>query len=70
MLMIKFLAIALTALAVIAPAAHLFELSKKIRMSEDEYFIVQTIYVGWWVVGLFLPAALCRERGTCRRVAG
>ncbi|HYD04932.1 MAG TPA: hypothetical protein VEC60_04365, partial [Reyranella sp.] len=30
----------------------------KIRMAEDEYFVVQTIYLGWWLVGLLLPAAI------------
>jgi hypothetical protein len=37
--------------------AHLFELPRKIRMSENHYFVVQRIYIGWWIVGLFLPAA-------------
>jgi hypothetical protein len=57
-MIIRFLAIVVTGLAVIAPAAHLFELSGKIQMSEQDYFVVQRIYLGWWVVGLFLPAAL------------
>ena len=57
-MIIRFLAILLTGLAVIAPAAHLFELHHKIQMSEQDYFVVQRIYVGWWAVGLFLPAAL------------
>jgi hypothetical protein len=57
-MIIRFLAIVVTGLAVIAPAAHLFELSGKIQMSEQDYFVVQRIYLGWWVAGLFLPAAL------------
>ncbi|OCK58119.1 hypothetical protein [Bradyrhizobium sp. LMTR 3] len=57
-MIIRFLAIILTGLAVIAPAAHLFELRHKMQMSEQDYFVVQRIYVGWWVVGLFLPASL------------
>jgi Domain of unknown function (DUF1772) len=57
-MIIRFLAIIFTGLAVIAPATHLFELRHKIRMSEHDYFVVQRIYVGWWVVGLFLPVAL------------
>jgi hypothetical protein len=56
-LAISFAAIVLTGLALIAPAAHLFELLNKIAMPENEYFIVQRIYNGWWIVGLFLPAA-------------
>ena len=27
-------------------------------MSEQQYYVVQDIYRGWWVVGLLLPAAL------------
>jgi hypothetical protein len=29
----------------VALGAHLFELSRKIRMSEDHYYIVQNIYL-------------------------
>lgn len=56
-MVIQFLAIIVTGLAVIAPAAHLFELPGKMHMSADDYFIVQRIYLGWWMVGLFLPTA-------------
>ena len=58
MTIIRFLAVIVTGLAVIAPAAHLFELPGKIQMPEQEYFVVQRIYLGWWMVGLFLPTAL------------
>jgi len=51
------LAVILTGLALIAPGAHLFEYRKKIAMPADEYFVVQKIYDGWWLVGLILPAA-------------
>lgn len=57
-MVIAFLAIIVTGLAVVAPVAHLFELPRKIRMSEDQYFVVQIIYLGWWAVGLLLPAAI------------
>lgn len=30
-------------------------------MSKDQYYIVQIIYLGWWVVGLLLPAALVAD---------
>jgi hypothetical protein len=56
-MIIRFLAIVVTGLTVIAPGAHLFELPGKFHMSADDYFIVQRIYLGWWMVGLFLPAA-------------
>ena len=58
MTIVRFLAVIVTGLAVIAPAAHLFELPGKIQMSAQDYFVVQRIYLGWWMVGLFLPAAL------------
>ena len=58
MTIVRFLAIIVTGLAVIAPAAHLFELPGKIHMSAEDYFVVQRIYLGWWVAGLLLPAAL------------
>jgi hypothetical protein len=57
-MIVRFLAVLLTGLAVIAPAAHLFELFRKMRLAEDQYYVVQQIYLGWWLVGLLLPAAL------------
>jgi hypothetical protein len=60
-MIIRFLAIVLTGLAVIAPAAHLFELAGKIHMSANDYFVVQRIYLGWWMVGLLLPAAFIAD---------
>jgi hypothetical protein len=62
-MIMRFLAIVLTGLAVIAPAAHLFELAGKIHMSADDYFVVQRIYLGWWMVGLLLPAAFIANLG-------
>ena len=46
---ISFAAIVLTGLALVAPAAHLFELPNKIAMPENDYFVVQEIYNGWSV---------------------
>jgi hypothetical protein len=57
-MLIRFLAIIVTGLALIAPGAHLFEIYRKVQMSQDDYFVVQRIYLGWWMVGLLLPAAL------------
>jgi len=62
------LAVILTGLALIAPGAHLFEYRKKIVMPADEYFVVQKIYVGWWLVGLFLPAAFFANAALAIRV--
>jgi hypothetical protein len=55
---LPFTAIILTALSLIAPGAHLFELPNKIGMSQDQYFMVQDIYQGWLLVGFALPAAI------------
>jgi hypothetical protein len=60
-MLVRFLAIVITGCALIAPSAHLFELSRKMRMSEDHYYIVQNIYLDWWIVGLLLPAALVAD---------
>ena len=54
---VRFLAVILTGLALIAPGAHLFELSNKIGLPKEQYFVVQGIYNGWWMVGLLLPIA-------------
>jgi hypothetical protein len=57
-LVASFVAIVLTGLALIAPGAHVYELAHKINVTADEYFIVQRIYLGWWLAGLLLSAAL------------
>jgi exosortase/archaeosortase len=54
---VRFFAVVLTGLALVAPGAHLYELLNKIQLSEEHYFIVQSIYRGWWLAGLPLPAA-------------
>ena len=53
----RFLAVVVTGLALIAPGAHLYELSNKLALSKSDYFVVQGIYSGWWLVGLLLPLA-------------
>ena len=55
---LRFLAVTVTGLALVAPGAHLFALANKIGMTAEDYFIVQRIYLGWWLVGLALPTAL------------
>lgn len=57
-MIVRFVAVVVTGLALIAPGAHLFELPRKIMLPMEQYFIVQGIYRGWWIVGLLLPAAL------------
>lgn len=56
--MIRFSAVLLTGLALIAPAAHLFEMANKMSLSRDEYLVAQKLYMGWWMAGLLLPASL------------
>src|SRR5262245_39462864 len=56
--MLRFLAVLLTGLALIAPGAHLYEIANKMSLSESEYVVVQKIYIGWWIAGLLLPLAL------------
>ncbi|UWU26425.1 hypothetical protein N2600_13510 [Rhizobium sp. WSM1274] len=50
----RFLAIIITGLALVAPAAHAFALLNKIGMAKADYFIAQQAYAGWWIVGLLL----------------
>lgn len=52
MQVLSFLAIVLTGLALVAPGAHLLELPNKIVLAESQYFTVQGIYRGWWLVDL------------------
>ena len=54
---LRFAAVLLTGLTLIAPAAHLFEMANKLVLDKSDYFIVQGIYNGWWMLGLFLPLA-------------
>jgi hypothetical protein len=50
------LAVALlsTAIALGGALAHLFELPNKIKLSRDDYFVVQAIYRGWSELALVL----------------
>ena len=55
---LSFLAIVLTALALVPGGAHLLELANKIGLPQEPYFIVQGIYRGWSLLGIVLFAAL------------
>jgi len=55
---VQFLALMLTALALIPAGAHLFALANKISLAADQYFIVQSIYRGWALLGIALLGAL------------
>jgi hypothetical protein len=52
-----FLAIMLTAIALGAGLAHLFELPNKIGLDAQDYLTVQRNYDNWWIVGLVVPLA-------------
>ena len=55
---VQFLAVVLTALALVPAGAHLFELPNKIGLEQEAYFIVQNIYRGWALFGIVLFGAL------------
>jgi len=53
-----FLAIVLTALSLIPGGAHLFELANKMRLDQRDYFVAQSLYRGWQLVGFLALGAL------------
>lgn len=55
---VQFLAVVLTALALVPGGAHLFALLNKIDLGAEQYFIVQNIYRGWALFGIVLLGAL------------
>jgi hypothetical protein len=55
---VQFLAVIVTALALVPAGAHLFELANKIGLAQEQYFLVQQIYRGWALFGIVLFGAL------------
>ena len=55
---IQFLAIILTALALVPSGAHLAALPNKIGMTQAAYFVAQQVYAGWAFFGIVLFGAL------------
>ena len=55
---VQFLALVLTALALVPAGAHLFTLPDKIDLAQEQYFIVQNIYRGWALFGIVCIGAL------------
>jgi hypothetical protein len=55
---LQFVAIVLTALALVPGGAHLFALPAKIHLSESDYFITQNIYRGWALFSIVLIGAV------------
>jgi hypothetical protein len=58
MKLLQFVAILLTALALIPAGAHFFELPNKMHLSRDQYLAVQQIYRGWSYFGVVDLAAI------------
>jgi hypothetical protein len=54
----QFLAVMLTALALVPAGAHLSALPNKISLSQETYFVVQGIYRGWALFGAVLIGGL------------
>jgi Na+/proline symporter len=61
--LLRFVAVVLTALALVPAGAHLFELRTKIGLGRDAYFAVQGIYSGWALFGVVLFGALAANLG-------
>ena len=56
--LIQFLAIILTALALVPSGGHLAALPNKIGMTQAAYFVAQQVYAGWALFGIVLFGAL------------
>jgi hypothetical protein len=55
---LQFIAMVLTALALVPGGAHLFALPNKIHLAAADYFIVQNIYRNWALFGVVLIAGI------------
>lgn len=56
--LVQFLAVVLTALALIPGGAHLFVLLNKINLTAEQYYIVQGTYRGWNLFAFVLIPAI------------
>ena len=65
--LVLFLAIILTALALVPSGAHLAALPNKMAMAQPAYFIAQQIYAGWALFGMSFSALWRRRIATCAR---
>jgi hypothetical protein len=55
---LQFIAIILTALALVPGGAHALEMVHKLALDQDGYMVVQSIYRGWALLGIVLIGAL------------
>lgn len=53
-----FLAIALTAAAMVPGGAHLFAMAAKLGLAQEPYFTVQQVYRGWALFGIAIFGAV------------
>src|SRR5262245_18334893 len=67
---VQFLALTLTALALVPSGAQLFALPNKINLLAEQYCIVQNIYRGWSLFGVALIGALIANLALARRGRG
>ncbi len=65
---LAFLAIVLTALALVPAGAHVSAMPAKLALGRDSYFVVQGIYRGWALFGIIIVAAFAANIGHAVRV--
>ena len=65
---VQFLAVVLTALALVPAGAHLFSMPNKITLAQDQYFIAQSLYRGWFLFGIVLFGAVVANFATAMLV--
>jgi hypothetical protein len=58
---VQFFTLVFAALALVPGGAHLFSLLNKIDMTQEQYFVAQSIYRGWWLMALILIPAMLLE---------
>ncbi|MEZ5830327.1 MAG: hypothetical protein R3D05_04045 [Dongiaceae bacterium] len=61
---LQYIALILTALALVPGGAHLMSMLAKIDMPEQPYFVAQQIYRGWAWAGVAIIAALLANLGS------
>jgi hypothetical protein len=55
---LTFVALVLTAITLIPLGAHVFEMSAKMKLGRDAYFVVQGLYRGWAYFGIAMVGSL------------
>ncbi|WP_342237006.1 hypothetical protein [Inquilinus sp. OTU3971] len=58
---LQFLAVVLTALALVPGGAHLLAMPNKLSLDETAYFAVQGTYRGWALLGIVLVVAIAAD---------